>query len=104
MVIKTQNSYYLYPLRRTPLNLILDKDYLLKKIQSLNARIMDERFVNFKFLEKDFEINIFFDLNTYNLIGWQTTDIYQNLSITFLSSIIKNQDIDQSLFVLPKQN
>ena len=104
MVIKTQNSYYLYPLRRTPLNLILDKDYLLKKIQSLNARIMDERFVNFKFLEKDFEINIFFDLNTYNLIGWQTTDIYQNLSITFLSSIIKNQDIDQSLFILPKQN
>ena len=65
---------------------------------------MDERFVNFKFLEKDFEINIFFDLNTYNLIGWQTTDIYQNLSITFLSSIIKNQDIDQSLFILPKQN
>ena len=38
------------------------------------------------------EINIFFDYDTYNLIGWQTIDIYQNLSITFLSSVIKNQN------------
>ena len=27
-----------------------------------------------------------------NLIGWQTEDIYQNLSITFISSVKKNQD------------
>ena len=29
-----------------------------------------------------------------NLIGWQTLDIYQNLSITYLNSIIKNQNIN----------
>ena len=28
-----------------------------------------------------------------NLIGWQTEDIYQNLSITFISSVKKNQKI-----------
>ena len=50
------------------------------------------------------KINIFFDYNTLNLIGWQTTDIYQNLSITFLASIKKNQKLDNSLFNLPKQN
>ena len=33
--------------------------------------------------------SIFFDIDNYNLIGWQTLDIYQNLSITFLSSIEK---------------
>ena len=30
IVIKTSTSYYIYPLKQTPLNLILDKDFLLK--------------------------------------------------------------------------
>ena len=32
LVIKTKVSYYLYPLEKTPLNLILDKEYLINKI------------------------------------------------------------------------
>ena len=104
IVIKTKNSYYLYPLKRTPLNLILNKKFLINKIENLNERILDNKFVNFKFFEEDFEINIFFDYNTLNLIGWQTTDIYQNLSITFLDSIKKNQRLNSNLFVLPQQN
>ena len=28
---QTSNQYYLYPLKRTPLELILDKDYLIRK-------------------------------------------------------------------------
>jgi len=104
LVIKTNTSYYFYPLKKTPLNLILDKNYLLNKIQNLNERIIEDKFINFTFSENDNEINIFFDKQNYDLIGWQTLDIYQNLSITFLSSIIKNQIIDKSLFILPKQN
>ena len=57
-----------------------------------------------EFFEEDFEVNIFFDYNTLDLIGWQTTDIYQNLSITFLDSVKKNQKLNNNLFVLPKQN
>ena len=104
IVIKTKNSYYLYPLDQTPLNLILDRNFLIKKIKSLNERILDDKFVNFKFLEKDFEVNVFFDYKNLNLIGWQTKDIYQNLSITFLDSVKKNQKLNSDLFVLPQQN
>ena len=104
IVIKTSSSYYQYPLKRTPLILILDKDFLIKKIRSLNERIIDNKFVNFKFFESDFEINIFFDFDDYNLVGWQTNDIYQNLSITYLSSTKKNQKLRYNLFSLPKQN
>ena len=50
------------------------------------------------------EINIFFDNKTFDLIGWQTKDIYQNLSITLLSSIQINQKISNNLFKLPLQN
>ncbi len=104
IAIKTSTSYYLYPLKRTPLSLILDKDFLIKKIQDLNERKIDNKFVNFKFFENDFEISIFFDIKNYNLIGWQTTDIYQNLSITFISSVKRNQKLKINLFSLPKQN
>ena len=104
IVIKTTSSYYLYPLKRTPLYLILDKKFLVNKIENLNERKIDNKFVNFKFFENNFEINIFFDFSNYNLIGWQTKDIYQNLSITFLSSIKKNPQFENDLFSLPKQN
>ena len=61
-------------------------------------------FVNYNFIENDNEINLFFDKNTFNLIGWQTIDIYQNISITYLSSIKRNQKLKKNLFILPEQN
>jgi len=104
LVIKTKTSYYLYPLEKTPLDLILDKNFLLNKIKILEERVIKDKFINFTFKENNNEINIFFNKSNYNLIGWQTLDIYQNLSITYLSSIIKNQDLDENIFILPKQN
>ena len=104
LVIKTSNSFYIYPIKKTPLNLILNKDFLIGNILKLNERIIDGKFINFNLIENDKEINIFFDNKTYNLIGWQTLDIYQNLSITHLNSIIKNQELKDDLFELPKKN
>ena len=49
-------------------------------------------------------LNFFFDRKTSNLIGWQTLDIYQNLSITHLNSISKNVILKENLFNLPKQD
>jgi len=104
LVIKTKTSYYLYPLEKTPLNLILDKNFLIKKIKNSNERIIENKFINFTFIEDDYEINVFFDNMNFYLIGWQTLDIYQNLSITYLTSVLKNQDLAKGLFVIPKQN
>ena len=104
IVIKTQSSYYLYSINKTPLNLILDKKLILDKISNLNERILDDKFINFKFYQNENEINVFFDKKNYNLVGWQTIDIYQNVSITYLSSIKKNQKLKKELFKLPSQN
>ena len=104
LVIKTLTSFYLYPLSKTPLEFILNKDFLLDKISSLNERTIDNKFINYTFFENENEINIFFDRNNYNLIGWQTTDIYQNLSITYISNINKNINIKDNLFNLPNRN
>ena len=104
LVIKTITSFYRYPLQKTPLDLILDKNYLIKKINDLNAKIIDQAFINYTIIENNNEINVFFDNKTFDLIGWQTKDIYQNLSITLLSSIQINQKISNNLFKLPSQN
>ena len=104
LVIKTITSYYLYSLEKTPLNIILDKNFLIKKINSLDERIIDNKLINFTLVENNNEISVFFDKKTYDLIGWQNTDIYQNFNITFLSSIRKNRVLSKNLFQLPSQN
>ena len=104
LVIQNKKNYYLYPLKRTPLNLILDKNYILNQIRNSKERNVNDKYINFKFFESENEINIFFSKINFDLIGWQTLDIYQNLSITFLSSIRKNQNINKNLFILPEQN
>ena len=104
LVIKTITSFYRYPLNKTPLNLILDKNYLIKKIYNLKEKILDKNYINFLIKKNDSEINIFFDNKTFNLIGWQTKDIYQNINVTYLSSIQINQEVDINLFKLPSQN
>ena len=106
LVIKNQtnNQYYRYPLKRTPLELILDKNYLINQIKNVKGRIVDNKYFNFTLVNNDNKINIFFDNQTLNLIGWQTEDIYQNLVITFMSKIKVNQKIDKNVFKLPQMN
>ena len=104
LVIKTRTSYYRYPLEKTPLNLILDKNFLINKIYDLEERIVENNLINFTIINKDNEINIFFDKQTYDLVGWQNKDLYQNFNITFLSSIRKNRVLPKNLFKIPAQN
>ena len=104
LVVKTITSYYRYPLEKTPLNFILDKNFLINKISILKERIIDQSYINYSIKEKDYEINMFFDKETFDLIGWQNTDVYQNFNITFISSIRKNRVILKNIFELPTPN
>ena len=104
LVIKTQTSFYRYPLNKTPLNLILDKKFLIENVDNLKEKTLDKTHISFEIEDNDNEINIFFDNKTFNLIGWQTKDVYQNLNVTYLRSVEVNQQVDKNLFKLPIQN
>ena len=104
LVIKTISSYYRYPLKKTPLNLILDKNFLINKIYNLEERIIDNSYISYSITEKENKIDIFFDIISLELIGWQTKDLYQNTTLTLLGLISKNQKIEKKLFKLPAQN
>ena len=104
LVIKSISSYYRYSLDKTPLNFILDKNYLINKINDLDGENINNSLIKFTLKEGDQLIEVFFDKRNYNLIGWQTKDIYQNTAVTLLYSVKSNQEIDEKIFKTPLQN
>ena len=106
LVIKNQagKEYFIYPLKQTAFELILDKNLLLRKIKNLKAKFLNEKYYLFNMENNGNLLNIFFDKKSFDLVGWQTEDIYQNLVITFIFNLKKNTDIEEKLFILPKQN
>ena len=67
LVVKNRNSgnYYIYPLKKTPLKFLLDKNYLISKMINLEPKLIDNKYLNFKILEENNEINIFFNKSTF---------------------------------------
>tara|TARA_B100000767_G_C19704263_1_gene509787 strand:+ start:71 stop:622 length:552 start_codon:yes stop_codon:yes gene_type:complete len=105
LVIKTKNgSYYRYSIKRTPLDYILNKKFLIDEIRKIEGRSISDKYINFTIFKDENEINIFFDKENFSLIGWQTLDIYQNLNITYLSSIEINKILKKNVFKLPSAN
>ena len=49
LVIKNQrmNQYYIYPIEKTALNLILDKKFIISEIQETSMDLVDEKFYRF---------------------------------------------------------
>ena len=72
--------------------------------QDTIVRVDYARDILFTIKENNQLIDIFFDIKNYELIGWQTKDIYQNTAVTLLYSIKLNQVVDEKIFKAPLQN
>ena len=106
LVIKNNryNKTYIYPLKTTPLEYILDKDFILNTIKNLDPKINIDKTIEFSITNKSNLVSIFFDSKTYNLSGWKTIDIYQNAVIFQINNLEKNVNIDENQFKLPALN
>ena len=96
------NNYVKYSLKKTPLNFILDKKFL---ISTINDIIEDERYPFYYVFDFQYEnniIKIFFDKKSLNLIGWETVDMYQNLVQTFIRDVKINIVLEESIFSIQK--
>ena len=92
------NQYYRYRLDKTPLNLILDKNFLIENMKNFKDKSNLKNEYSFKFYNDKTSIIIYFDKNTLNLIGWKTIDIYQNQVETKLSNVETNVNLNFKLF------
>ena len=95
-------NYYRYPLDKTPLNFILDKKFLISKMNKAEDDKNYPFYYVFNFEHENNLIKVFFDKGTFDLIGWETRDIYQNLIQTFLSDININIEVEEKIFYLQK--
>ena len=99
---KKIKNYLNYKLKDTPLNLILDKKFLLSKIDQLEVVQENDETFSFEIEHNDNLLNIFFDKKNYEIKGWTTTDIYQNRVETKLFNLKINMMIDEKLFRIQK--
>ena len=92
----------MYPLERTPLIYLLNKKLILEKISKLRSERLNDKFLMFSISQEQQKINIFFSNESLDLVGWQTEDIYQNLSVTYIYDLKINKEINEKVFELPK--
>tara|TARA_B100000965_G_scaffold109967_1_gene90869 strand:+ start:2135 stop:2686 length:552 start_codon:yes stop_codon:yes gene_type:complete len=104
LVIKSNKQYYRYPIKSTPLEFILDKEYLIDKIISSELNDVENKYMFVQIIENNNNINIFFSKKNFELIGWQIEDIYQNLAVTYIFDTSINKNINEKIFKLPKQD
>ena len=99
---KKIKNYLIYKLKDTPLNLILDKSFLLKKIDEVQNIEENNQNYYFNINHNNNLITIFFDKESYNIKGWTNTDIYQNSVETILHNVQINFMIDDDIFRIQK--
>ena len=99
---KKIKNYLIYKLKDTPLNLILDKNFLLKKIEEIEEVDENKENFYFKINHNGSLVTIFFNKENYDIKGWKTIDVYQNEVETLLLNIEKNLMIDEGIFRIQK--
>ena len=104
LVIKSNKQYYRYPIKSTPLEYLLDKKYLINKINSSKLSEVEDKYMFIQIIENNNNINVFFSKKNFELIGWQIEDVYQNLAVTYIFDTLINKNINEKLFKLPKQD
>ena len=102
IVQKRYNKIYYYPIKKSILLKILDKDQLIKLINFSKIE-KDDQQIRLTYINNDEkEIVILFDKASYNLKGWIINDQFDNIIIFKINNLLKNEKINLSEFVIPK--
>ena len=102
--VKRSGAYYIYPIEKTPLNLILDKNYLIEKINEIKISDKEKENITLEIKENNQNLQIFFDKKNFVINGWKTTDIYNNENLMIISAIKINESLNDKIFILPKRD
>ena len=104
IVKKRYKKIYLYPLKKTPMFFLLNKENILNVLNNYEPIYSDSDIIEYELTDNNFNtVNIFFDKNSLELTGWRTIDAYSN-EVNFLMKNIKtNIDIKNQIFIIPKE-
>ena len=95
---------YQYPLKKTPLFHILNKENILNIIQNYEPTNMNNDIIEYELTDSNSnKINIFFDKNSLLLSGWKTIDAYSNEVNFLIENIETNIFVENKIFKIPKE-
>jgi len=102
IIKKKYKKIYYYPIETTPLFTILNKEKILNLVKDNKPSKISSDEIEFEFIDKKMnKLVIFFDKNTLNLSGWNTSDAYSNEVSFMISDLKTNNEIDEDFFKIP---
>ena len=104
VIKKKYKKIYYYPIKSTPLFIILKKEKILKLIKENKPTEITSEIVTFEFIDKKSnKLKILFDKKTLDFKGWKTKDSYAN-NVSFIISNLKiNNQIIDAFFKIPRE-
>ena len=104
IIKKRYKKIYYYPLKKTPLLYLLNKENILNLIQNYKPILVDKEYIEYELIDNNFNtLNIFFDKNSLELSGWKTIDAYSNEVDFLIKNIEINVFIKKKFFEIPKE-
>ena len=104
IIKKRYKKIYYYPLKKTPLFFLLNKENILNLIKNYEPSNIDSNIVEYELIENNSNIlKIFFDKSSLEIVGWKTIDAYSN-EVNFLIRNVKtNISIENEIFKIPRE-
>ena len=104
VIKKRYKKIHYYPLKKTPLFYLLNKENILNLIQNYKPILVDKEYIEYELIDNNFNtLNIFFDKNSLELSGWRTIDAYSNEVDFLIKNIEINVFIKKKFFEIPKE-
>ena len=105
VIKKKYKKIYYYPIKRTPLFIILKKEKILNLIKNNKPTKISLDIIEYEFIEKNsHKLRIFFDKNTLEFKGWETKDAYSNVVNFLIINLETNIKINSDFFKIPKED
>ena len=102
-----KNKYkkiYYYPLEKTPLFFILNKDNLLNLVENHEPIYSDSNIIEYELIDSNFNaLNIFFEKKSIELLGWKTLDAYSNNVDFLIKNVEINVSVENEIFKIPME-
>ena len=104
IIKKRYKKIYYYPLKKTPLFYLLNKENILNVIENYKPISINSDTIEYEIKDKDSnKVNIFFNKNSLEFSGWKTTDAYSNEVSFLITNIETNIPIKNEIFKIPRE-
>jgi len=104
IVKKRYKKIYFYPLKKTPLFYLLNKENILNIVKNYEPTIINSNMIEYELMDNNSNrVNIFFNKNSLDLAGWKTTDAYSNEVNFLIKNVETNIFIENKIFKIPKE-